>query len=270
MGFVSALYPGEVVIDETNAHIHCPDQDIVIAGDRKTRGKIPRDWTKRPLGCLAAAPKFDLPLIPRSEWADRIEEMEKTKTRLSDIAYQVDLKCCDQDSTSNCWANAPVYCLMLLRAVQGLPTVYLSPAFIATTLSRYGGGMGIDAVEVLAEKGAPPVDIYGANANRKSITAEVTEAASHFKLTEWWDIPDRNDDAVMTCLLNRIPVTVGLNYWSHEVSYIDPVKTGNGFGYRFRNSWGMDYGTDGYNILAHGKGTPDDAEAPRVALPSLK
>lgn len=261
--FVSQLYPGEEIITG--------DEDAgLVAPDGRGRGKIPRDWEAKPLGYLKSAPKFDLPLIPRSEWADRIEEMEKTKTRLSDLATLAGLKPKDQGNTSNCWANAPCYCLELLRVVQGLPIVYISPAFIATKMRRYGGGMGIDAVEILAETGAPSVDVFPANANGHKIDEAVLESASHFKLTEWWDIPDRNDDAVMTCLLNRIPVTVGLNFWSHEVSYVDPVVISPGkFGYRFRNSWGQ-WKENGYSILAHGKGTPDDAEAPRVALPSLK
>lgn len=268
MGFVSALYPGEVYYDDANVP---SAKDVAISGEIKGRGRIARDYTKHPLGSSRFAAKLDIPLIPRNEWAARIEEMEKTKSRLSDIATQAGLICKDQGSTSNCWANAPCYAMELMRVAQGLPIVYVSPAFIATKLGRYGGGFGLEAVEVLAEFGAPPTDLYPANANRKAITPEILQAAANYKIAEWWDIPD-STDSVMTCLLHRIPITAGFSWWSHEVTLVDPVVIGgNTFGVRLRNSWGMSFGTDGYSVLdADGKGRPDEAEAPRVSLPSLK
>jgi hypothetical protein len=133
---------------------------------------------------------------------------------------------------------------------------------------RNHGGWGSQALEYIIEKGIVPVEQWPANAiSRKYYTDENLEIAEDFKVTEWYDLEPRNFGELMTCLLLRIPVAVGYNWWSHEVSAIDPVALGNGdYGVRIRNSWGMGYGTDGYAVLAERKATPDDAVAPRVVI----
>jgi hypothetical protein len=53
-----------------------------------SRGLIPRDLEKCPVASLPGSVGYggvNIPLIPRSEWSERIKEMERTKSRLSDI-----------------------------------------------------------------------------------------------------------------------------------------------------------------------------------------
>lgn len=272
MPHVSQLLPGEVVITDRNWKQFAPAKDVTIDGEKKTRGLIPRDESLHPRGATPFMQRFDLPIIPRSEWPDRIEAMEKTKTRISDICYQVGLKCKDQNGTSYCWINAPTYCIEVVRAIAGLPTIYLSPASVGAKIKNFRnvGGWGSQGLEYIVEHGSVPVDLWPANAiKREHDTPEAWQRAKDFQVIEWYDAPDRNFDAAMTCLFHRIPVAVGYNWWSHEVTLCDPVNLGGGeFGVRFRNSWGMNYGTDGYNVLNERKGTPDDAVAPRVAIPA--
>lgn len=79
--------------------------DPVIDGQKKKRGLIPRDYKKYPVGCYGAALPYhavDFPLIPRSEWAERIKDMEAQKSRLSDIILDKQVPCTDQGNRGYC------------------------------------------------------------------------------------------------------------------------------------------------------------------------
>jgi len=75
----------EPIIDDDNYHWLV--NDPIVNGHVMSRGLVARDLNKFPVGCYAAAPAWspDAPVIPRSEWSERIKEMERTKSRLSDI-----------------------------------------------------------------------------------------------------------------------------------------------------------------------------------------
>lgn len=96
MGFISDL-TGQLVIDDSNAH-----QYASKIPDGMSKGYEARDWEAEPYGSLGYAAPFNIPLIPRSEWTDRIEAMERTKTRVSDMRRQAGLKCTDQNGTNYC------------------------------------------------------------------------------------------------------------------------------------------------------------------------
>ncbi len=270
MSFVSKLNPGERIYDETNAHLLVGDP--VIDGVQMSRGLQPRDLSHHPFGSMPFAESFPRELIiPRSEWPDRIAEMERTKSRISDICDQAGLPCKDQNGTNYCWINAPTHCVEIVRLVQGQPMVILSPASAGGPIKgfRNVGGWGTEGLEWIVENGVVPVDKWPANAiDRRYYTAENKEIARKYRIVEWWDIPT-TFDAMMSCLFRRIPVAIGLNWWSHEVTAVDPVKTGsNSFGARIRNSWGMNWEDRGYAVLSESKATPDDAVGPRSAIPT--
>src|SRR5258706_217254 len=110
-----------------NGEVHIHDgnwQQIVvdpmIDGQVRKRGLIPRDYGTHPPGFYGEK-AFDMPLIPRSEWSERIKDMEANKSRLSDIRGDIPSR--DQNGKGYCWAHSSVSAMILLRARDGQPYV---------------------------------------------------------------------------------------------------------------------------------------------------
>jgi len=262
-GFRSQIYPGERIIDSGNSS-SVVNVDPVQHG----RGLFPR---QEPFGSLGFAAPSELPLVDRAEWPDRIEFMEKTNTRLSDLVNDAGLPCKDQNGTNYCWSNAPAHCVEIVRVLQGAPVVLLSPASVGAKIKgfRNVGGWGSEALHFITQNGVVPTEHWPANAIHPEFdTDEAWRDAERFKVVEWWDIPPRDLDALFAALFARVPVAVGFNWWGHEVTAYDPVKLERGYGVRIRNSWGMGWGESGYSILKGKRALPDDAVAPRVATPN--
>ena len=111
MGFSSAISSKCVVIDDDNAY-RFASHDPIVNGVQMSRGWQPRDFSKHPFGSFPFAERFDLPLIPESEWIPRIEEAERNKTHLRALAEQAGLTVLDQNGTVRFKRNAIVVHLL--------------------------------------------------------------------------------------------------------------------------------------------------------------
>lgn len=266
MAYVSKLYSKEFVIDDSNWRQHV---EPIVDGQKVCRGLIPRDFSTEPYAGYAAS--FSLPLIPRYEWRDRIEEMERTKSRLSDLMKQARVPCKSQLRTNFCWIFAAVTAAEIARLIQGQPYVELSPASVGAPMTSYRnvGGWSTPGLKFSAEHGIAPVSLWPAAAiDRRYDTEESRRERMKFRPMDWMEVRPRNFDEKMTLLLNRMCIAEGYNWWRHAVTAVDPVVLDgtDRFGSRDRNSWGSNYGEDGYFILEEGRATPDDAVAPIVAM----
>ena len=254
------LLNGEMVIDDNSP----------VPADQPTGLKLAFRTT--PFGAIEGAPAFPSEmLVPQSEWEARIKDMADSKSRLSDICDQAGLKCKDQGQTNYCWANAPTHCIEILRCVQNQNMVSLSPASVAAVIKNYQnvGGWGEEALRFIVDNGAVPTSMWPDNAiERKYDTAETKEVRKLYRVTEWWELRPRTVSELISCLINRIPVAVGYNWWGHEVTAVDPVWVNGAIGIRIRNSWGMVWGSKGYATLTGQRMLPDDAVSPRVAVAS--
>lgn len=258
----------ELIIHDGNFHEYTGIHDSVHG-----RGLIPRDFDKTPFCSLPFTAVVDFPSIPQGEWSARIKAMEESKTRLSDVIRRVKMPSLNQGSTNFCWANGPVNCIRVIRAVNNLPFIDLSPASVACPINgfRNEGGWGTRALKQIVDEGIVPASMWPANAIDRQYDNEATrEMRKNFKCLEWYDLIPRNFGQLITLLMLRIPVAVGYNWWRHEVTAIDPVEISPGnFGVRIWNSWGDDWpsqGAGGMSVLAQSKATPDDAVAPRSAV----
>jgi len=233
-----------------------------------SKGYESRDWDEFPLGSFAAP--FPLPLIPRSEWRDRIEMLDKTKGWPKDHKELSGFPSLNQNGTNYCWTNAPVQAVHYVRAMQGQPHVSLSPASVGAPVKNYRnvGGWGSQSLDYIIEQGVAPVSLWPANGiNRKYNTEEVRVERQKYKVTEWWELKDKDFNQLITCLLLGYPVAIGLNWWSHEVLACKVAVQGkDDFLTDIDNSWGG-WGDNGHGFLTQRKATPDDAVTPRVVLP---
>lgn len=248
----------ELIIDDTNWQQH-------VSPSLNT-GFVARTLFDNTEGYGAPA---SFPLIPRSDWKRRIDEMEQTESRLSDICRRENIPVLNQGQLPYCHAYSPALALMAQRAVQGLPFVLLSPGSIggpATGYKAKGAWIGSD-LKVITTLGCASQEFVPHNQVSKSGWKPGAEAnALQHRVSEWWDLPARSFDHMMTLLFARIPVCTGHNWWGHAVTAFDPVYKDGKYGARFRNSWGASYGEDGWFILMEGKGTPDEAYAPRQVV----
>lgn len=253
------------VIDDANWQQHLV---AAISDPNRGRGHIARDYSLQPYGSLPYASAVTLPLIPESEWEARIKEEEETQSSIVHLCDAAGLKVKNQQQTNYCWINAPTHCVEVLRVVQGQKYVELSPASVGAKIKNFRnvGGWGTEGLEYIADKGLVPASLWPNNAiDKKYDTAAAEAERSKYQVDEWWELKPRSLNELATCLLSKIPVAIGLNWWGHEVTAVRLVKTSNGWGVMIDNSWGTSWGDNGRGVLTGSKMLPDDAIAPRVA-----
>jgi len=251
----------ELIINDDNYNSHINFED-------RGKGLNPRDWEKVTYGNTEVAAAITLPLIPRAEWPDRIADMVRTKTRISDIVKDSPLKIKDQKQTNYCHANSPARVVEILRLIQGQSYVELSPGSIGGPITNFtnSGAWILDDLKQVVKGGVASTDYVPLNQISKAGWKQgAVENALLHQVTEWVEIPRGRVafDYCMTLALCRIPVCVAYNWWRHATTVEDPYMDDNGkFGLRESNSWGTGYGQQGYFILMEGKGTPDESYAP--------
>lgn len=249
------------------------------------KGLIARNWATHPQGCYASAPPAQIPLIPPTEWSQRIKDKVAAKSQTSDIRMRGNagqmIDALDQGQVGYCWAHSSTSAVTMLRALMGLPYVPLSAYAIAATIKKGAdeGGWGAESMDFATDKGIPSQALWpqgDREYEKYQSKPEVWANAALHKVTNGWiDLSaaqyDRKltFDQVGTLLLSNVPIVVDYNWWSHSVCAIDLVETTPGqFGVRILNSWGNSWSDHGMGILEGEKAIPDSAVAPLVTIPS--
>ena len=238
----------------------------------RSMGLIPRDYMRCPVGYLPCAKPFDIPLIPESEWAERLSARIANKAQLSDIRNRgmngQPIPSRDQNGRGYCWFHSGVSCNLLVRAINNQPYVDLSAYSGACIIKGYRdeGGWGSEGVEWQAENGCASSKFWPQQSvARSNDTPEMRANAKLHRITEWMDLEPRSKSQLVTCLLLNIPVVVDYNWWSHSVCAMDLVSL-NPFRIRIWNSWGDEWSENGTGILEGNRAIPDGAIAPRVVV----
>lgn len=268
------LRPGELLIDDST--FLDPLMKPLVQGERKGRGYVERDYSVHPREMFA--PPSELHLIPRSEWSDRIKEQERTRSRTSDILLADGIPAMDQGPNGYCWGHSTAGCSMAIRAINGSPYIPLSAYMVCAILKNgrnEGGWCGLSA-KFMREVGICSQEKWPqGQRNLRLDTPEARADAALYKTTEDWvdlgrNVYDQNlpMDIIATCLLTNTPVAGDFDWWAHSVMLCDLVEVEPGsFGIRFRNSWGNNWGQQGFGVLQGNRAHPVGAVATRVVGP---
>lgn len=206
------------------------------------------------------------PVIPRDQWPHLVKDGQGTF--LSDLIKAVKIPAKDQDGLGYCWVYASTELVEVERAVQNQGYVSLSPESVGGPLTgwRNQGGDGIDALNQLTSAGCCAnsfMDKANSLSSSRWKTGWQQDASSHTIVVSWASVD--NFDEVFSALLYRMPVSIGLNWWGHQVMLTDPVILPNGgYGVVFRNSWGEDWpsqGASGWSTLTESKSQPSGSFA---------
>ena len=263
------LYRGELVIDDSNYKQVLGDgKEVFAGGEKRLLTAIPRPKNAEVSGFSSPFKASGINLIPRSEWPDRIKEMEDRKTRNSDYC---DFKAYDQDGLPYCWCFGPTQAAANFRRKMRLPFAQLSAASVGSIASGFSirGGWEGEALEVLHKRGAATVANWPECQVKRSLDNATTQGeAEHYRALEWTEC--ETFDEFMTMLLLGFPCPVSYNWWSHVVYLADPVMIEAGsFGVRGRNSWSDDWGAKndlgfgGFFVGREGRYTPSSGFALR-------
>ncbi len=257
------IYAGENVIDDSTP------ADVYQTPEGLTSGLMPEF---RGVGKMPSSAPFPKELlIPRNEWEARIKEMEERKSRVSDLSRQAGQICKNQGQTNYCWINCVVYALETQRVIQNQGLVSLSPASGGAIIKNFQnvGGWPDEALEFISTVGVVPTSMWPDNSINRAFKTVMSDAVrKKYRVPLWWELPKLNLEYLMSALLHRIPVAVGYLWWGHAVCGIDPVWTNGQPGVRIRNSWGMDWGFEGYSVLQGQRALPDCAVSVGQAVAS--
>lgn len=203
------------------------------------RGLEERDYIEKPAGYCAAAPEFNMPVLPREEIAERVRENWANKATLHHLRHVSGpngghIPSLWQNGVGYCWNHSVVSAAMLLRAKMGLDYVPLS-AFAGAWKIKRGrnqGGWSPEGVQYAFDHGIPSQEFWpqpvGNNSSKAMSgqwdTPACWENAKLHKLEEgWMDLSspyyDRNipmDQALTAAVLN-CPGTGDFYWWGHSV-----------------------------------------------------
>jgi len=240
--------------------------DALAAAKEFGTGGIERDYSLDPYGGHFERPPAP---IPRSEWKERIREIEAngyTSDMLIDAGWQVK----NQFQTSSCWAFAVVAAIEANRIMAGEKYCSLSPASISGPVNRYAdkGGWPTKAARFAAETGVVESRLWpDAELNSQHDTQSAGQSRARNKVTEWFDLPQGSFDHAFSDLLRRRVDAVGIPWWGHAVPGVDPLWNPK-YGYMVRgpNSWGTRWGVHGWFVLSEKEWEIGDATCPRVSM----
>lgn len=256
---IDDVTPSDVVFDPANA-----------------RGGEPRDYNVQPLETFASADM--IPLIPKSEWDARIDELEREEATLDHVLLRARARGRFTDLNQNpynfCWCHSTVHAAQLAREVANQSPVALS-AFGLCHLAdadraqqNRGGWCGLSA-QAARTRGIPSQQVYPQGNIKRSISQEVLDDAKKYLVTEdfvdlqkpvWFQ--NLSFEAVASCQLTGRPGPVDFNWWSHSVCAIKLVRIeANSYGLMILNSWGLNWGDHGRAILRGQRAIPDGAIA---------
>ena len=211
------------------------------------------------------------PTIPRSQWVSMIQAGAGSK--ILSLIKSSGMKAQDQNGLNYCWAYASVRTVEIRRLLEGLPLLELSPESVGGPCTNWKnvGGYASEAFEQMEHAGICEQTYLNAPHSLKPSLwkANWTANAVTHETIDWYEIGTSYDE-VVTCALKDCPVSIGLDWWGHEIAVVGVVIGPTGEVLLLcMNSWGVDWpspGANGLFCLTESRGTPDGAAAPLLTI----
>jgi hypothetical protein len=179
------------------------------------------------------------PLIPESEWVDRIKYMTSVGGFIGQ-RWQPDPKASFQNGFGWCWAYSLTQALEGARAKMGFEFVQLSPESLLELVNYRNAGYYCDkALDYAKKYGIAERRLVPQYSQNPKQWGDYRDNAKNYVPLETWDGGAKNIWAeTITALLSGDGCYVGLNWWSHAVWYDGLVLNGNKIGVHTPNSHG--------------------------------
>ena len=241
-----------VIDDATDPDIY---MHPIVDGEQKVCGT----YGFQPLNFGSEVPMFEeqerIPLIPQSEWDDRIDELERNNATLWDLVKDSGLEVLNQNGTSYCWINSVAYCGMIIRLKESGQLIRLSPASAGAPIKNFvnRGGWMIDGLNYMVRHGMNEQSDWPANAIRRQYyTEENKQKARKNRVVEYYKLS--NWEQVVSSVLAGFPVAAGWSWWYHSTAIIHITKRTHDA--VIANSWGTGWSQNGFGILKGSKKYP--------------
>lgn len=246
-----------LLIDDNNYREFIGNRlEVDFGGQRRILGALARR-TEAGL-CKVAAPAAPDFLIPRDRWPELIAKKDEEGSWLADIiAPEIRREITrreDQNGLGYCWTYCVTIAAIVERIRQNHPLAFLSAESIGGPITgwRNRGGWPEDALGRLISHGACPQE-YMDRPNSLSPSRwkdGYEEAALDYRATEFWDydVFCKPFDAAVSSAIWTVPYGGGLGWWAHAIMGGLRVKHvgGEDFIVQHWNSWGLDFGEEGW------------------------
>lgn len=243
-------------------------------------GLLPRDWTRVPLGSIPGVPILgasDVTRIPMEAWPDLIADRRRRKATLKAMWQASRIGVWNQSSLRYCHSFSTAMGVAFWREQQGLPFVELSPSSVAAPITGYQNkGWYIDgALEQAVKVGVATTEFVPRGTTGRADFKPGWEAsAAKHRVVEWAE--GRSRDIVLqgTLLLNGMGYVAGLNWWGHAIWCVElldlapgkPATDWNRYGIEYLNSYGREWGEDGWGVLTGQRAIADSITIPRQVV----
>ena len=254
------------IIDDSN-YARFVEQHLDRTGGEL--GLLPRDYRKVPLSSIPGTSPFttDFPIIPETEWPDRIKAMQGNFPRHIYTGTPAEDT---QNGLRYCWAFSLSQAIKGARDRDGQPKVDLLSESLGRDVNwRSVGNYCGSAIECAAKYGMCDRSFSPKRYNLEPSTWKAgweAEALNH-RVLEWWELGHQNMRAeTISALLYGFGVFTGLNWAGHAMWFAELQMQGGKPAIWTPNTWGDNEDW----LLTGSKMIPDEAFVVRVGCWSEK
>ncbi len=182
-------------------------------------------------------------ILPRSEWRARLGISLRPHVPIIH----------NQNGEGSCAGNSSALAgIEILRSLAGLSFVHIAPS----SLYKQSGngrdaGSGLDEnLQCLKNVGCVPVEMWGGELGwNKPYPPGFKEEAAKYQVDEWFDLG--TFEAFMSALFYGLPVSYGVFWGSggHAICAVEPIYEQGEWGCVFANSWGRNWGDNGFGKM---------------------